>query len=127
MGHEQVCETIQANLKDVDFKKVGFFNIEVQSPENPKETIKFTINLTGLERKTPDELVIIIKEQVAKQMSTQGMDVTALDVKPSDISEVKFDVKQPKSNEVSKYTLDVAPSPSPKEVAVEMHKQIVSQ
>ena len=114
--HEQIVKQVQDSLENIPIDNVSTFNIDVQSPTDGRK-LEFTIDATGFKDKSPEEILVLIKEQIARQMRDAGMDISSLNI---EIRSPDVDRK-----ETLEYTIDSGPSP--KEVAMEMHGQIVQQ
>merc|ERR1711962_1442046 len=74
--HDQIVELVRANVPPTGFSK---FNVQYIKPDD-KKVLEFVISPRNFKRKSPEELTVLISEQVIKQMVEFGFNITKDDL-----------------------------------------------
>merc|ERR1712072_1328854 len=84
--HDQIVELVHSSMPAGSFSK---FNVQYIKPDD-KKVLEFAISPRSFKRKTPEEVNVLISEQVMTQMIEFGFNITK-----DDLLKARVEVKKP--------------------------------
>ena len=102
---------------------IGSFNIEVESPTDGKK-YNFIIEPIEFRGKSPSEISILVKEQIARQMRDAGLNISGLKIHIRSAEEVAA-ARRAAEMQIGTAAAPAGDGPSAIEISIQMHEQTI--